>query len=439
MRPFYFFTILVVIFSGCNNLEDVERTERRTFIRFYESANQLSGVVAEQTSDGGFIIGANVVVTGDNRKSSIVLMKTDKLGEPELEPLTIENASISSLIVTNDGYLIVGDSVVFNANSSTISEITNTSARLIRVKTNLDPNDVIDISYAQVIEGDPADDTDDLHIDYTGTAITQDDSQNLIILGTRKVPGEEESAIITVLSPALDTLWYEQFNYLNRDYANVRSLYYNAGDILWGASITETTNNFTRSYVAIPKVKLNSTFSNSNYFGQTLEQVDLSISDLRKGASGFGAVGTYSGSDGTKSNILFIKVDAAGNFIESTERYFDGELSMSATAVDATTSNVQDVGNAITSTPDGGFVIAGSTINSQNGNYDVILIKVDASGDPKWTRVIGGRGSEVPVSIRSTADNGLIICGTIQDGINQSSGIASVFLIKTDSNGEIKN
>jgi hypothetical protein len=131
--------------------------------------------------------------------------------------------------------------------------------------------------------------------------------------------------------------------------------------------------------------------------------------------------------------MFFIRVDTEGNFITGSERYFDYALSSAEQAISAEESNSEDVGESLTATADGGFVLAGST---QQGSdlRDVYLVKVNGSGDLLWSKTFGGIGDETSNCIREEADGSLVILGT-----NNLAGLSSLFLIKTDKNGELKD
>jgi hypothetical protein len=93
-----------------------------------------------------------------------------------------------------------------------------------------------------------------------------------------------------------------------------------------------------------------------------------------------------------------------------------------------------DYGYAIEQTPDGGYIMIGSTFSFGEGSYDVYYIKTDASGEVEWQRTYGGTGTDHGASIHQTLDGGYIMTG-----YTNSSGAGSydVILAKTDSNGVI--
>ena len=83
-------------------------------------------------------------------------------------------------------------------------------------------------------------------------------------------------------------------------------------------------------------------------------------------------------------------------------------------------------------TNDGGYVIAGYTRNSGNGDADVYLIKTDGNGDSLWTKTFGGSNSDWAESVKQTTDGGYIITGfSALDTVPYD-----MYLIKTDDNGD---
>ena len=442
MKKFYIPAILIFLLASCNNLDDAKLADRSSFMHFYEGAYSMTAAAAEITSDG-YVIAGTVNVTGSKKTSRIIVIKTDKLGQRIGDEAIIEAATASSIKVLNDGFLVIGNSVEYNPATSEISELENYKSRLIFLDNNL--NVVRDITSL------PRETSDGRHVDFYGDAITinnegaSDPTKDYIItLGTYQEPGKSEFSYVSSMNKDLDTLWTRDYNYIVRDYMNAKSIYYNAGKVLWGTSVTETVNTFNYSYLAVPVVLSNSTFINSNYFGQNDNQQALKILDLCESPLGYAAVGTYSKPDGANSDIFFIRVDKNGNFDQSSVRYFDGLNSASESVLTAPSlSDVAESGESLTTTQDGGYAIAGTLVTDEgkgigNGGQDLWLIKVDGFGITQWSRLIGGPTNESVASIRETADGGLLICGTIQDGSVESGGLSSIFLIKTDAKGELK-
>ncbi len=84
-----------------------------------------------------------------------------------------------------------------------------------------------------------------------------------------------------------------------------------------------------------------------------------------------------------------------------------------------------DYGHSIQQTTDGGYIVVG-TIGANNSN--VYLIKTDSNGDVMWTHIYGGSDVDFGQSVGQTIDGGYIIAG-IYD--------FSMYVIKTNENGNI--
>lgn len=416
---------------GCSNLDDAKLTSRNTFMHFYEGANNFNNSAAAITDDG-YVIAGTVNITGDSTSTSIVVIKTDRLGKKIWQTI-VAGGSASNILVVNNGYIVIGDSIQYNPNSGTISELENDASRLIHFDMN--GNVIKDASYHRKVNNQ--------QIDYHGDALTTDANGNIITLGTYRAPGGYEYSYIAALNASFDTLWARNYNYIQRDYINAKTVHYNAGKVLWSSSVSSTVGNFNRSYLTVPVIPENSSFVNSDYFGQYTEQ-RLLVKDMqRSAASGYGAVGVYAQADGSRSNVFFIRIDNNGNFIKETARYYDGVNSENNQPVtDPSISESEDTGEAIAGTRDGGYILAGNietTPRRGNGGKDIWLIRIDAFGNQLWNTILGGPTNETVASIRETDDGGFIISGTLQDGNAQTGGLSSMFLIKTDSQGKLTN
>jgi hypothetical protein len=127
------------------------------------------------------------------------------------------------------------------------------------------------------------------------------------------------------------------------------------------------------------------------------------------------AGGTYSFGAGN-GDVYLVKTNAAGDTLWT--RTYGGTYN--------------DCGRSVQQTADGGYVIAGVTMSVGAGG-DVYLIKTDASGDTLWTRIYGGADDEYGCSVKQTPDGGYIITGST---LSFGAGGGDVYLIKTNASGD---
>jgi hypothetical protein len=92
-----------------------------------------------------------------------------------------------------------------------------------------------------------------------------------------------------------------------------------------------------------------------------------------------------------------------------------------------------DEAEDVRQTPDGGYVIVGSTASFGNGLDDVYLVRADSAGSVLWTRTFGGASSDYGYSVGLVLpDNGYIIAGS-----TYSFGTAGqVYLVRTTAQGD---
>lgn len=411
---------------ACNNIEDATPSERNSFIRFYEAAKNIRGISAEQTSDGFIILASEE----DNNRVNAVLIHTDRNGnEIPSDRVVLPNFSPKALKAGANGYYVTGDRIQFNPASENLFDLTVTSAMLYRITFSGDTSCVVACDEA------PAEKTD-----YHGSSLTVTNDK-VILLGTfkqAKALAFERPFVTAFDAVTLDTIWAKQYDIFERDYVNSKSVHIDAdGKIIWASALLREAGNLSRSYLTIPFVKESSVFVNSDLFAENTDQ-KLFASDIQPAKSpefGYGVIGSYASPTGINSNMFFVRVDKNGNFIPGSQRFFDGDLSSGNVAVSENASSTEDTGDALAPTSDGGFILAGSMKTSTtrgNGGLDILLVKVDGNGEIQWNKIIGGDGDETVSSIREASDGSLIICGS-----NNLSGLSSIFLIRTNRNGDL--
>jgi len=115
-------------------------------------------------------------------------------------------------------------------------------------------------------------------------------------------------------------------------------------------------------------------------------------------------------------DVYVLKLDAFGDIIWT--RTYGGSFS--------------DVGHSVSSTFNGGCIVAGNTNSFGAGERDVYVLKLDTFGDTIWTRTYGGENVDRGYSISYTSDSGCIVAGLTE---SFGAGLSDIYLIKTDSLG----
>jgi len=246
----------------------------------------------------------------------------------------------------------------------------------------------------------------------TGTSVQQTTDGGYIITGnTHSFGAGYEDIWLIKTDASADTLWTKTFGGSNGDA---------------GCSVKQTTDGgyiitgFTDSFGAggydVWLIKTDAS-------GDTLWTKTFGGSDSDRGNSvqqtndgGYIITGGTFGAG--VSDVWLIKTDASGDTLWT--KPFDGDL--------------HDCGFSVQQTSDGGYIITGYTGWDWGfgSDFDVWLIKTDASGDTLWTKTFAG-GSAVGYSVQQTTDGGYIIAGCTNAF---GAGDMDIWLIKTDASGD---
>lgn len=434
----YFAAALLFVLAACTKYEDADLTERKTFVHFFSSATNYVASVAELDTDGGYILSGEVRY--DNGITDAIIVKTDSRGHKIWEKV-IAKGLINAIQPTQSGYILAGDSIQLNPGSGQVHELTNSYAKLIVM--DLEGNIVQQHISTDSIRKNMDNEVVTLTIDYHGEGLSMDPQGNVVMLGSFQRPDENKASFVSAFDPSNvgDSLWSRSYISLEHDLINCHTLHVTpASDLIWASNIFTQEGNVVREYQSISYVGANSVHKNSSSFGESETSHNHSVKDIQRSSVGYGAIGTYSETNGLNANIYFVRIDPMLNVLPETARYIDGESLMLSNSVmtDASkeSSVSYDEGLAIAATTDG-FVLGAamsSTPTVGNGGKDILLVKLDASGNLLWKKLLGGTGDEVITSIRETSDNGLLLFGT-----NTINGLSSLMLIKTDEHGELKD
>ncbi len=134
---------------------------------------------------------------------------------------------------------------------------------------------------------------------------------------------------------------------------------------------------------------------------------------------GYALTGTTQSSGAGGYDIFAIKLSSAGAV--DWARTFGGTN--------------EEMGYSIIQTSDGGYAISGYTFSfAPGGNTDLIVIKLDASGNTLWARTFGGGGLEDAWGLVEAGDGGIVVGGETGTSAYGAGGI-DFMVIKLNSDG----
>jgi hypothetical protein len=161
-------------------------------------------------------------------------------------------------------------------------------------------------------------------------------------------------------------------------------------------------------------------------FGDTLwtHTYGTSFSDIARcirqtADDGYIVAGNTSGG-ATGLDFFLVRTDAGGN--EIWRNTFDAGLDETAYCVEPVS--------------DGGFILVGKTQLSFPGleSGDMFVVKTNAAGDSAWSSVMGGDGVEEARAVEETPDGGFLVAGTTG---SWGAGSLDFYLVRTDSLGGV--
>ncbi|MEL0645616.1 hypothetical protein V6251_14580 [Olleya sp. Ti.3.14] len=183
------------------------------------------------------------------------------------------------------------------------------------------------------------------------------------------------------------------------------------------------------------KLDQSGTLEWSKYFGGFFS--DTAYDVIQTTDQGFIIVGSSDSADTDISNnkgsydYWVVKISSSGNL--EWEKNFGGDEI--------------DEARAIIPSGDGNYLIIGDTrsedidVSTNFGAADVWLIKISPQGELLWEKTYGGEDFDVGRAISSTQDNGFVICGSsrsLTGNLTNNKGQNDGWVLKIDANGSLK-
>jgi hypothetical protein len=388
------FLPLSIMSCGGGGAADTSVTTIDTWEKTFGGTDYDWGNSVQQTSDGGYII-AGVTYSSGAGSADVYLIKTDSKGNLQWEK-TFGGINVDwgySVQQTSDGgYIIVGETESSVSGSYDVYLIkTDSAGNLEWEKTFGGTNDDWGYSVQQTSNGG--------YIIAGGTYSSVTGSYDVYLIRT-DLDGNLE--------------WEKTFGGTGYDSGDSVQQTADGGYIIAGGTYSSGAGSADVYLIRTDSLGnhiWDATFGGTDYdWGYSVQQAAdgnyIIAGETYPSGAGF-------------ADVYLIKTDADGNHIWNAT--FGG--------------TDDDSGYSVQQTSDGGYIIAGETYSSGAGLADVYLIKTDSVGNLQWEKTFGGTSDDSGLSVRQTSDGGYIIAG---ETYSFGAGLADVYLIKTDSSGNVQ-
>jgi len=368
-----------------------------TYERIIGGTEADNAKAVQITPDGGSVIVGNTITSPDEDFPDIFVVRTDRYGavlwSKNYGGRDSEGAN-DVLVASDGGFIIVGYTDSFGAGSK--------DAYLI--KTDAQGN----VQWTKTYGGKKDDNF--------YSVIPTGDGGYLAVGATIGADGQNRDAYLVKTNAQGNQLWSKTFGGSSGGeiaYSVVRT---SDGGFVFAGS----TTSFGAGGFDVYLVKINASGNEqwSKTFGGSDWEEGYSV--VETSDKGF-AISGYTVSSGVGARDAYlIKTDASGNLQWSKTYGFSRN----------------DAANSVNQTPDGGFILVGSTVNrvtQQNQFTDVYIIKTDAFGVEEWSKLYGGDKSESAADVQVIEDGGYLIAGVTSSYSKNSD----FYLIKINETGLI--
>jgi hypothetical protein len=191
-----------------------------------------------------------------------------------------------------------------------------------------------------------------------------------------------------------------------------------------GYLVSGVTNDLVSFHgILFKRIDLNGNVIWTKIHVTTMLGIDGSKSLIKTNDYSYIVCGTTKDTAGIKTDAYLMKLDSSGNFLW-LKRY--GGI-------------YNDVGNDVKQTSDGGYVLAGWTTLTANGFEDAYLVKTDSAGNMQWEQHYGGGNTDAIFSVNLTPDGGYVLGGTTFNVyLGNPSTPPNMYMVKTDSLGNLQ-
>jgi hypothetical protein len=360
------------------------------WVKTYGAVNSDLATCVQQTSEGGYVVCGYTISAGSG-DNDVLVMKFDLSGNLLWSKLFggAGNDQASCIVQTSDmGYVISGQTNSFGAS--------NFDAFTLKLDANGSRQ------WAKMYKWS--------NTEYAASIVQTSDG-GYILTGYSDSFG---SGAYDVFSLKIDAsgsiMWVRCYGGPNNDYGNSIKETTDAGYIVAGY----TYSYGTAGDACVMKLYGDGVLNWSRTYGGG----DLdAANEIQLSSNGYIVCGSSRSYTASEDALVF-NIDNSGNTYWA--RSFGGS------ALDV------DKANSVKQTPEGGFVLAGSTKRMGSSTSDLFVIKLYGDGVFNWEKIFGGVNDDYASFIGKKSNGGFIISGNTQ---SFGAGSNDIYLISIDPDG----
>jgi hypothetical protein len=379
-----------------------------------------------QASSGGFVVGAlcsAAAVTTPNCNGPATVLRVDSSGNIQSQTqysygIGPHSTALNIIKATSDGGAIYAGGPQAGCPAQNL----NSCTAIVKVDSTGKVQWANDLLFATSATPYSSPSTSTFDIQQTSDG-------GFVLVGNAIAPSENDNPWIAKLSSTGQVQWTHVFAGPNNESGYGLSVRQTSdgGFIVGGEVNYVVSSSYTESEIAV--FKLDSTGAlvwQRNYAAGTEVYFDSLALTSDGGFIVSASVDQQQTSTSYTSSVLLLKLDSTGN------TQFAQTILPSGSISDLNIAGVQQ-------TADGGYAFAGYYFQNTVYTERAWLVKTDSAGKVQWNKIYGPDvqyADRYLHSFQQTSDGGFIAAGST----NQfNGGDNSIWLVKTDSNGNISN
>jgi hypothetical protein len=378
-----------------------------------------------QASSGGFVVGAicsEAAATTPNCNGRATVLRVDSSGNIQSQTqysygIGPQSTALNILKATSDGGAIFAGQPQFGCPAQNLQSC----GAIVKVDSTGKVQWANDLLFATNATPYSAPTTWPFDIQQTTDG-------GFVLVGYAIAPSENYNPWIAKLSSAGQIQWTHVFADPNSQYSAAQSVRQTAdgGYLVGGEASYAVTSSYTEAEITVFKLDSTGALVWQRDYAAGADTYFQSLGLTSDG----GAIVLASVSTQTattyNSSVLLMKLDSTGNAQFARTILPSGDI-----------SDLNIVG--VQQTADGGYAFAGYYFQNTVYTERAWLVKTDSGGNVQWNKIYGPDvqySDRYFYSFQQTSDGGFIAAGRT----NQfNGGDPSIWLVKTDSNGNISN